>query len=60
VGAAPSIGLPDLVSLTNRGHQSAKGYPILGRCFRLFPFQKFAALERAGSGTIPDPASASG
>ena len=60
MGAAPSIGLPDLVSLTNRGASIRKRVPILGECFRLFPFQKFAALERAGSGMIPDPATASG
>ena len=32
-GASPSIGLPDIGSLTNRGRQSAKGYPSSGGVF---------------------------
>jgi hypothetical protein len=36
MGASPSIGLPDLGSLTNKGASIRKRVPIVGRC--LSPF----------------------
>jgi hypothetical protein len=36
MGASPSIGLPDLDSLTNRGASIRKRVPIVGRCFSPF------------------------
>ena len=36
MGASPSIGLPDLDSLTNRGSSIRKRVPIVGRCFNPF------------------------
>jgi hypothetical protein len=36
MGASPSIGLPDLGSLTNKGASIRKRVPIFGRCFSPF------------------------
>jgi len=61
VGAAPPIGLPDLVSLTNtEGRQSAKGYPSLGSVFGSSHSRNLRPWNGLDQVMIPDPASASG
>jgi hypothetical protein len=41
MGASPSIGLPDLGSLTNKGASIRKRVPIVGRCLSPLPSQDF-------------------
>jgi hypothetical protein len=59
MGASPSIGLPDLDSLTNKGASIRKRVPIVGVLSTL-PIPGICGPERAASGMIPDPVSASG
>jgi hypothetical protein len=41
MGASLSIGLTDFGPPTNRGVSIRKRVPIVGMCFRLFPFLEF-------------------